>query len=547
MFADSGLSDELAEKIVAFVDREAGRDAPLTADDEAMVRRMIDSDPAVRELVEDLRATNAGLDTLLDDVAAVEVPERLVALIHGHGSDDIAVMTPKSADGSRGSEDETGDSGVVSLAHPPVRRRSYGPLAAAASIALMISSGALYYIYDTANTERSRLQTALATASDEAEAQQRALADTRAELERLTSLAELASNQSEETTGQLLANEEAIQELEVERATLEGRYAALESRNQRLSERLDQQRADVTSSEAERDRLSADLADARQALGLAEAATEETRTSLAAEVQDLTSRLDQREQDVAALTEELESGEERSEAARADLATIRGEQADLERRLATAELDKQQLEAERTAALEAVANAEQRLASLETTAEGAEGRVATALASQRAAEEGRQEALQLVEGLETDLAASRNWLGQIAQYHRVYASTARRHLVEVGADELDHIQEWMTGMLGREIEVPDLTEFGVTFAGARLLGINDRPVAQLVYIDANDQPLALCIIPSTREVTDPTLSADGELNLVDWHDGNHGYAVVGWSDPELLTSLSEAIRPVYDL
>lgn len=35
MFADSGLADELAEKIVAFVDREAGRDAPLTAADEA--------------------------------------------------------------------------------------------------------------------------------------------------------------------------------------------------------------------------------------------------------------------------------------------------------------------------------------------------------------------------------------------------------------------------------------------------------------------------------------------------------------------------------
>jgi len=95
--------------------------------------------------------------------------------------------------------------------------------------------------------------------------------------------------------------------------------------------------------------------------------------------------------------------------------------------------------------------------------------------------------------------------------------------------------------------VPDLTPFGVTFAGARLLGINERPVAQLVYLDANDQPLALCIIPSPREVKDPTLSVNGELNLVDWRDGKHGYAVVGWSDPALLESLSEAIRPVYDL
>ena len=60
MFADSGLSDEIAEKIVAFVDREAGRDAPLTADDEALVRRLIAEDPAARTLADELRATNTG-------------------------------------------------------------------------------------------------------------------------------------------------------------------------------------------------------------------------------------------------------------------------------------------------------------------------------------------------------------------------------------------------------------------------------------------------------------------------------------------------------
>ena len=105
----------------------------------------------------------------------------------------------------------------------------------------------------------------------------------------------------------------------------------------------------------------------------------------------------------------------------------------------------------------------------------------------------------------------------------------------------------MTGMLGRPISVPDLTAYGVTFAGARLLGINEKPVAQLVYLDADNQPLALCIIPSTNEAKTPTQSTNGELNLVDWRDGNHGYAVVGWSPPELLNTLTEAIQPLYDL
>ena len=125
MFADSGLSDEIAEKIVAFVDREAGRDAPLTADDEALVRRLIAEDPAARTLADELRATNAGLDTLLDDVAAVEVPDRLIALIRGHGTSDVAVVEPASRkeDGTKG--DEVSDDGdVIALrqARPSARQ-----------------------------------------------------------------------------------------------------------------------------------------------------------------------------------------------------------------------------------------------------------------------------------------------------------------------------------------------------------------------------------------------------------------------------------------
>lgn len=543
MFADSEISDELAEKIVAYVDREAGRDAPLTADDEAMVRRLIEDNAAVRALVEELRATNTGLDTLLDDVAAVEVPEGLVALIQGHAASDVAVIEPKSGD-----ESDTGESGdVAAFRQPPPRRVSYGPLAAAASIALLISSGALYYIYDSSNAERLRMQSVLATATEEVENRGRALADARAELNRLAGLADQASSQRRENAGKLLANEETIQELEVARAALEGRYAALEGENERLNARLQLQRIEIAESELTRDQLSTDLADAREALSAAENQTSDLQERLTAEVQDLTAKLGERDENVLALTERLEVGEQRSEVARTSLAEVRNERAALRRELAQMESEREQLLADRQAVELAAAQAQQRLASLEAEAEDTSGRLATVIAGLRASEQERQVAVQQMVGLEADLAASTSWLNQISQYHRIYASTARRHLVEVGADELDHIQTWLTGMLGRQILVPDLTSLGVTFQGARLLAINEKPVAQLVYLDQNDQPLALCVIPSAGAAKNPTLSTNGELNLVDWRDGNHGYAVVGWSDPELLSDLTSAIQPIYDL
>ena len=289
------------------------------------------------------------------------------------------------------------------------------------------------------------------------------------------------------------------------------------------------------------------MAAAEETLSNTESQSARAQKSLLAKIDRLTADLESEQQTVASLTEDLTENEHLAQTASASLAKAASEQAHLERRLAEATLSMQATLAARTASDEAAAEAEQRLAAVEASQRDAEGRLATVTEGLVAAEAGRQRALQQLVGLEADLAASKSWLGQIAQYHRVYASTARRHLVEVGADELDHIQTWMTNMIGRDIPVPDLTDFGITFAGARLLGINEKPVAQLVYLDQNDQPLALCIIPSSGHVKEASLSTNRDLNLVDWRDGRFAYAVVGWSEPLLLNILAEAIQPVYEL
>ena len=316
------------------------------------MRRLIAEDPAMRALADELRATNTGLDTLLDDVAAVEVPGRLVTLIQGHRASDVAVVEPTSSEKDSTAADEAPDDGdVIALRQPvPVPRRvSYGPLAAAASIALLISSGALFHLYNTSNSERTRMQAVLATAKEEVESRGRALADANAELSRLAGLAEQASSQRRETADRLIANEESAQQLEVERAALEGRYAALESQNERLNQRLTRRRAEVAESETARDQISADLADARQALAEMETEAGSTRQALTAEVQDLTAKLDLHKNQMASLAEELEAGEKRSETANTNLAKIRSEQTALQRQLAAAELEREQLQAERQA------------------------------------------------------------------------------------------------------------------------------------------------------------------------------------------------------
>lgn len=94
-----------------------------------------------------------------------------------------------------------------------------------------------------------------------------------------------------------------------------------------------------------------------------------------------------------------------------------------------------------------------------------------------------------------EIAVAGGWLADIADYHAVYA-TQVRHLVEVPASEATHISAWLGTTLGTDVRVPELSDHGLSFEGARLLVAAGRPVAQLIYTDAGGQVVALCQIAS---------------------------------------------------
>ena len=131
------LSDELTEKVFAFVEREAGRDAPLSTEDEALVRDLLENNPAAQALADDMRATNSTLDMVFntDDI---EVPDELVTMIRAHGD-----LRKKRAG-------EAATDNVVPLRQEPATRTwSRGPLAAAASIVLILAAGGGVYTFQT--------------------------------------------------------------------------------------------------------------------------------------------------------------------------------------------------------------------------------------------------------------------------------------------------------------------------------------------------------------------------------------------------------------
>ena len=126
----------------------------------------------------------------------------------------------------------------------------------------------------------------------------------------------------------------------------------------------------------------------------------------------------------------------------------------------------------------------------------------------------------------TQVAAAPAWLQDISDYHAVYAGQ-KRHLVEVPADEADHIMTWLTATVGTDIRIPDLTGHGLTFQGARLVVAAGKPVAQLMYTDAEGAVVALCAIRSETPANDVVSRVLNGFEMVSWGGTGANFVIVG--------------------
>lgn len=128
-------------------------------------------------------------------------------------------------------------------------------------------------------------------------------------------------------------------------------------------------------------------------------------------------------------------------------------------------------------------------------------------------------------------------LGEVAEYHEVY-SKETVHLVEVTADQVDHLKAWLGKRIKGPVPIPDFRPAGLTFAGARMAVLDGAPVAQLMYTRADGPPIAFCLFHHPGKPTGVVVERHGGMNVAMWEDGTQGYIVVGEADAALIRSLA---------
>jgi anti-sigma factor RsiW len=138
-------------------------------------------------------------------------------------------------------------------------------------------------------------------------------------------------------------------------------------------------------------------------------------------------------------------------------------------------------------------------------------------------------------------------VGDAIVAHTMYAAE-KLHVVEVGADQKDHLVGWLSKRVGTTLVAADFTVEGFDLVGGRLLPLAERPAAQFMYQDQSGNRVSLYVTGDKdgAETGFRRYAEDGALALY-WVDKGYCYAVTGAVGEDKLSAIANsAYRQLLD-
>jgi anti-sigma factor RsiW len=130
-------------------------------------------------------------------------------------------------------------------------------------------------------------------------------------------------------------------------------------------------------------------------------------------------------------------------------------------------------------------------------------------------------------------AANNLWLDNAAGYFKLFVAAGDNALIDVPAsgDTREALQK-ISQSLTQQVRLPDLKPWGLNFRGARLVVVDGRPAAQLVYTTDNKAigPMALIIGSSKQPDIAPSFDRRQDVNMLYWRHQGRAYVLVGQAD-----------------
>ncbi|NVL25800.1 hypothetical protein F2S68_27180, partial [Pseudomonas syringae pv. actinidiae] len=121
-----------------------------------------------------------------------------------------------------------------------------------------------------------------------------------------------------------------------------------------------------------------------------------------------------------------------------------------------------------------------------------------------------------------------NWRGSVAQYMALYTAQTLDGLEEGSPRQTAQLAR-VGEQLGVALTPERIGIEGASLRRAQVLRYDNDLIAQLVYLDDRQQPLALCFVKSSQPASPPAQEVRHGLNVVHWSDGRHAWMLAGRS------------------
>lgn len=141
-------------------------------------------------------------------------------------------------------------------------------------------------------------------------------------------------------------------------------------------------------------------------------------------------------------------------------------------------------------------------------------------------------------------ALNNNWLDNAAAFYKLSVNAGDTMLVDVPAsnDSKEALQK-ISQSLPQQVRLPDLKPWGLNFRGARLVAVDGKPAAQLVYTTDNKAigPLTLLIGSSKQPDVQPTFDQRQGVNQLYWRHHGRAYVLVGQANVGYLWGIANDV------
>ncbi len=129
--------------------------------------------------------------------------------------------------------------------------------------------------------------------------------------------------------------------------------------------------------------------------------------------------------------------------------------------------------------------------------------------------------------------------------YRVFARSPD-NAVEIDAARSVTLVNRLSGHLGREIVIPNLSQLGLALLGGRLLASDEGPGGMFIYAEPNGDRIAIYV----KTLADGRRSEfgsrqDGDVVAYYWFDGRLGYAITGNVGSSIVSAAAGMVRDTY--